>query len=95
MQLLVAFPISYTLYAVTASNTLTIIQFLAPFVILGIGLDDVFVFVGIYRSLLVYSDSFDVATRLQVHCLTRTSLPMLVAEANEIKKVFDVGNKQV
>ena len=68
MQILVAFPIGYSLYAVTASGTLTIIQFLAPFVILGIGLDDVFVFVGIYRSLLVYSRSYDVATRLQVCC---------------------------
>lgn len=68
LQLLLAFPIAYSLYAVTASSTLTIIQFLAPFVILGIGLDDVFVFVGIYRSLLLYADSFDTATRLQVCC---------------------------
>jgi hypothetical protein len=66
MQLLASFPISYTLYALTASTTLTIIQFLAPFVILGIGVDDVFVFVAIYRSLLYYSDSFDLPTRLQV-----------------------------
>lgn len=80
MQLLVAFPIAYTLYALTASNTLTIIQFLAPFVILGIGLDDVFVFVGIYRSLLVYADSFDVATRLQV-AWRRASGSMLATSA--------------
>lgn len=80
LQILVSFPIAYTLYAGTGNTSLSVIQFLAPFVILGIGLDDVFVFVGIYRALMAYSHRFDIATRLHV-AWKRASGAMLATSA--------------
>ena len=80
LQILASFPIAYSLYAATGNTSLSIIQFLSPFVILGIGLDDVFVFVGIYRALMAYSHRYDISTRLHV-AWRRASGAMLATSA--------------
>eukprot|EP00892_Ulva_mutabilis_P011332 jgi/Ulvmu1/8571/UM045_0013.1 len=80
LQIVASFPIAYSLYAATGNTSLSVIQFLSPFVILGIGLDDVFVFVGIYRALLAYSHRFDITTRLHV-AWRRASGAMLATSA--------------
>ena len=66
LQIAASFPIAYSLYYLGGDEDLTAIQFLAPFVILGIGLDDVFVFVGIYRSLKAYAGRYTIEQRLSV-----------------------------
>jgi protein dispatched 3 len=80
LQLAVSFPLSYALYYTAGYENLTVIQFLAPFVILGIGLDDMFVFVGIYRSLRHYSKLYTMEQRFSV-AWTRASGAMLATSA--------------
>jgi protein dispatched 3 len=80
LQVLISFPISYSLYYLGGHRDLTIIQFLAPFVILGIGLDDIFVFVGIYRSLRLYAHRYSIEKRVAV-AWSRATGSMLATSA--------------
>ena len=80
VQIVVSFPLAYALYFVGGHSHITVIQFLAPFVILGIGLDDIFVFVGIYQSLRTYGERFSIEKRLAV-AWTRASASMLATSA--------------
>jgi predicted RND superfamily exporter protein len=80
LQLAVSFPLSYTLYYAAGYQSLTFIQFLAPFVVLGIVLDDMFSFVGIYRSLRHYSKLYTMERRFSV-AWTRASGAILATSA--------------
>lgn len=61
----VAFPISWIFYAVPRGWAfINFLHFLAPFVVLGIGLDDIFVFVSFFEDTRPYARHFALDTRL-------------------------------
>jgi predicted RND superfamily exporter protein len=80
LQVLLSFPIAYSFYYLGGHRDLTVISFLSPFVILGIGLDDIFVFVGVYQSLRFYKHRFPLTKRLSV-AWHRASGSMLATSA--------------
>lgn len=61
----VAFPISWLAYAAPRGwQYINFLHFLAPFVVLGIGLDDIFVFVSFFEDTRPYARHFALDTRL-------------------------------
>ena len=68
-----SFPLAWLAYAVTHGwRYINFLHFLAPFVILGIGLDDIFVFVSFFEVTRPYARHFALDTRL-TQAFTRAS----------------------
>jgi hypothetical protein len=68
-----SFPISWLVYSYPKNwEYINFIHFLAPFVVLGIGLDDIFVFTAYFDSTLPYTTHFALDTRL-TSAFTRSS----------------------
>ena len=60
-----SFPIAWLIYAVPKGwQYINFIHFLAPFVVLGIGLDDIFVFTSFFETTRPYAGHFALDTRL-------------------------------
>ena len=69
----VSFPISWLVYAAPKGwDFINFIHFLAPFVVLGIGLDDIFVFAAFFDATRPYASHFALDTRLTA-ALSRAS----------------------
>ena len=65
IMLLLTFPIAWLLYAAPRGwQTINFIHFLAPFVVLGIGLDDIFVCTSLFGAARPYAAHFALDTRL-------------------------------
>lgn len=65
MNVQAAFPIGWLIYSTPLDwKYFNFIHFLAPFVILGIGLDDIFVYASFYKDTcaLIYQDTCDVSS---------------------------------
>jgi hypothetical protein len=61
----ISFPIAWFLYAVPKNwEYINFIHFLAPFIVLGIGLDDIFVFCEFFEATRPYTAHFALDTRL-------------------------------
>lgn len=73
----VSFPIAWLIYARPRDwEYITFIHFLAPFVILGIGLDDIFVSVSFFQNTRPFMGHFALDTRL-THAFSKASGAML------------------
>ena len=76
----IAYPLAYTFYIAFGYRSLGILQFLAPYITLGIGLDDIFMFTSTYKSVIRHSEDYSVATRLQL-TYNRAAKSMLATSA--------------
>eukprot|EP00892_Ulva_mutabilis_P004434 jgi/Ulvmu1/2362/UM013_0210.1 len=76
-QIIVSFPIAWLVYARPRDwEYVTFIHFLAPFVILGIGLDDIFVTISFFQNTRPFMGHFALDTRL-THAFSKASGAML------------------